>query len=76
MGMIILQAFRKFNEGSVIELLDPLMNEFVSADVLMKMLDLAFQCAAPVRADRPEMKSVVQQLWTVRAEYLKSPKRG
>ncbi|KAF7806444.1 calmodulin-binding receptor-like cytoplasmic kinase 3 [Senna tora] len=69
-------AFRKFNEGNVVELLDPLMKEAVNAEVLMKMLDLAFQCAAPVRADRPDMKSVVQQLWTVRAEYLKSAKRG
>ena len=44
--MIFMQAFRKYNEGSVVELVDPLMEEAVNGDVLMKMLDLAFQCAA------------------------------
>ncbi|KAL2338423.1 hypothetical protein Fmac_012869 [Flemingia macrophylla] len=68
-------AFRKYNEGSVVELIDPLMEETVNADVLMKMFDLAFQCAAPVRADRPDMKSVGEQLWAIRADYLKSARR-
>lgn len=70
-----MQAFRKYNEGSVVELVDPLMEEAVNADVLMKMFDLAFQCAAPIRADRPVMKSVQEQLWTIRADYLKSASR-
>ncbi|KAK7330046.1 hypothetical protein VNO77_24231 [Canavalia gladiata] len=68
-------AFRKYNEGSVVELVDPLMEEAVNADVLMKMFDLAFQCAAPIRADRPDMKSVGEQLWAIRADYLKSARR-
>lgn len=73
---ILLQAFRKFNEASVVELVDPLMDEAVNAEVLMKMFDLAFQCAAPIRTDRPDMKSVGEQLWTIRAEHLKSAQRG
>ncbi|XP_061350718.1 calmodulin-binding receptor-like cytoplasmic kinase 3 [Gastrolobium bilobum] len=68
-------AFRKYNEGSVVELVDPSMEEAVNADVLMKMFDLAFQCAAPIRSDRPDMKSVGEQLWAIRADYLKSAKR-
>ncbi|CAL0325658.1 unnamed protein product [Lupinus luteus] len=68
-------AFRKFNEGSFVELVDPLMEEAVNRDVVMKIFDLAFQCAAPVRADRPDMKSVAEQLWTIRADYLKSARR-
>lgn len=68
-------AFRKYNEGSVVELMDPLMEEAVNADVLMKMLDLSFQCAAPIRTDRPNMKSVGEQLWAIRADYLKSARR-
>lgn len=68
-------AFRKYNEGSVVELVDPLMQEVVNTDVLMKMFDLAFQCAAPIRADRPDMKSVGEQLWAIRADYLKSARR-
>ncbi|KAE9609746.1 hypothetical protein Lal_00006096 [Lupinus albus] len=68
-------AFRKFNEGSFVELVDPLMEEAINRNVVMKIFDLAFQCAAPVRSDRPDMKSVVEQLWTIRADYLKSARR-
>ncbi|XP_058759888.1 calmodulin-binding receptor-like cytoplasmic kinase 3 isoform X2 [Vicia villosa] len=65
-------AFRKYNEGNMVELLDPLMQEAVKTDIVMKMLDLAFSCAAPVRSDRPDMKAVCEQLWAIRADYLKS----
>ncbi|XP_054807020.1 calmodulin-binding receptor-like cytoplasmic kinase 3 [Prosopis cineraria] len=68
-------AFRKYNEGNVVEMADPLMEEGINVEVLMKMIGLAIQCAAPSRADRPDMKSVGEQLWTIRAEFLKSPKR-
>lgn len=57
------------------ELVDPEMKEAVDSDVLMKMFDLAFQCAAPVRTDRPDMKAVGEQLWAIRADYLKSATR-
>lgn len=50
------------------------MEEVVSAEILSKLFDLAFQCAAPVRADRPDMKSVGQQLWVIRADYINSRK--
>lgn len=69
-------AFKKYDEGSVEELMDPLMEEVVDAEVLMKMFSLAFLCAAPVRVDRPDMKSVGEQLWAIRADYLKSAKKG
>lgn len=52
--------------------MDPSMQEAVKTEVLMKMFDLAFQCAAPVRADRPDMKAVGEHLWAIRADYLKS----
>ncbi|CAK8563469.1 unnamed protein product [Lathyrus sativus] len=65
-------AFKKYNEGNMVELLDPLMQEAVKTDVVMKMIDLAFSCAAPVRSDRPDMKAVCEQLWAIRADYLKS----
>ena len=71
-----MQAFKKYDEGSVGELVDPLMEEVVDAEVLMKMFSLAFLCAAPVRVDRPDMKSVGEQLWSIRADYLKSAKKG
>lgn len=72
----IAQAFSKFNGGSVAELVDPLMGEVVDAEVLAKMFDLAIQCAAPVRGDRPDMKSVGEQLWAIRADYVRSTRRG
>ncbi|XP_012573542.1 calmodulin-binding receptor-like cytoplasmic kinase 3 isoform X2 [Cicer arietinum] len=68
-------AFRRYNEGSVVELLDPLMQEAVNTEVVVKMFDLAFNCAAPVRSDRPDMKTVGEQLWAIRADYLKSTAR-
>ncbi|XWS70748.1 hypothetical protein CRYUN_Cryun03dG0075400 [Craigia yunnanensis] len=69
-------AFRKYNEGHVVELVDPMMKEVVNAEILVKIFALAIQCAAPVRNDRPEMKSVAEQLWAIRADYLKSSRRG
>ncbi|XP_061991457.1 calmodulin-binding receptor-like cytoplasmic kinase 3 [Rosa rugosa] len=69
-------AFKKSNEGRTWELIDPAIEEAVNADVLVKIFDLAIQCAAPIRADRPDMKTVGEQLWTIRADYLKSLKRG
>ncbi|KAK4265256.1 hypothetical protein QN277_026332 [Acacia crassicarpa] len=68
-------AFRKYNEGNVMEMADPLMEEGGNGEVLKKMSGLAIQCAAPSRGDRPDMKSVGEQLWTIRAEFLKSSKR-
>ncbi|XP_043701083.1 calmodulin-binding receptor-like cytoplasmic kinase 3 [Telopea speciosissima] len=68
-------VFTKYSEGNVVELVDPLMNEMLPVDILVKMFNLAFQCAAPTRTDRPDMKEVGEQLWGIRVEYLKSVKR-
>ncbi|KAI4344195.1 hypothetical protein L6164_011446 [Bauhinia variegata] len=69
-------AYTKYHEGSMMEMVDPLMEEAVNAQVLTKMFDLAFQCAARIRSDRPDMKLVGERLWTIRAEHLKSAKKG
>ncbi|PQQ08617.1 calmodulin-binding receptor-like cytoplasmic kinase 3 [Prunus yedoensis var. nudiflora] len=69
-------AFKKLNEGRMLELVDPALEEVVDAEVVVKIFDLAIQCAAPIRADRPDMKSVGEQLWTIRADYLRSVKKG
>ncbi|XP_051127948.1 calmodulin-binding receptor-like cytoplasmic kinase 3 [Andrographis paniculata] len=68
-------AFRKFNEGKYREMVDPLMTENVDEEILVKMFGLAMQCAAPTRGDRPDMKSVGEQLWGIRMDYLKSGMR-
>ncbi|KAK6941706.1 Serine-threonine/tyrosine-protein kinase, catalytic domain, partial [Dillenia turbinata] len=69
-------AFEKFNEGNVAALVDPLMEESVDTAILEKMFILAFQCSAPVRSDRPDMKTVGERLWAIRMDYLKSVKKG
>ncbi len=73
---LTVQAFRKFNEGALFDMVDPLMNEVVDVEILQKMFGLAIQCAAPIRNDRPDMKSVGEELWAIRADYLKSVKKG
>lgn len=57
-------------------LIDPRMQETIDARLLYKMFALAIQCAAPVRADRPDMKSVAEQLWAMRMDYLKTVKQS
>ncbi|KAL2500668.1 Calmodulin-binding receptor-like cytoplasmic kinase 3 [Forsythia ovata] len=68
-------AFRKYNEGKYMEMLDPLMKETIDDEILEKLFGLAIQCAAPTREDRPDMKSVGEHLWGIRMDYLKSGRR-
>ncbi|CAI9779686.1 unnamed protein product [Fraxinus pennsylvanica] len=65
-------AFKKYNEGKLMEMLDPLMKEEVEHEILVKMFGLAFICAAPRRIDRPNMKAVGEHLWGIRTDRLGS----
>ncbi|PSS08426.1 Calmodulin-binding receptor-like cytoplasmic kinase 3 [Actinidia chinensis var. chinensis] len=69
-------VFKKFDEGNVRDMVDPLMQEVLDEEILMKMFELAFQCAAPTRNDRPDMKAVGEQLWVIRMDYLRRGRRG
>ncbi|KAG8082585.1 hypothetical protein GUJ93_ZPchr0014g47336 [Zizania palustris] len=69
-------AFEKFNKGDVKGILDPMLTESVNEDILNKTFDVAFQCVAPTRADRPEMKEVVERLWKIRRDYAKTQRRA
>ncbi|XP_048423152.1 receptor-like protein kinase At3g21340 isoform X4 [Pyrus x bretschneideri] len=69
-------AMKKLNEGRLAELVDPLMEETIDAEVLIKIFDLGIQCAAPIRDARPDMKAVGERLWTIRADYLRSVERA
>ncbi|KAJ6849116.1 calmodulin-binding receptor-like cytoplasmic kinase 3 [Iris pallida] len=69
-------AFKNYNEGNVMTIVDPMLKEAVDGEVVMRMLSLAFQCAAPTRADRPSMKEVGEQLWEIRKDYGRSRSRG
>ncbi|KAL6651001.1 hypothetical protein ACP70R_009926 [Stipagrostis hirtigluma subsp. patula] len=65
-------AFHKYNRGKVKDILDPMLTEEVNEDILNKIFDLAFQCVAPTRNDRPHMKEVVERLWKIRKDYAKT----
>ncbi|XP_068641802.1 calmodulin-binding receptor-like cytoplasmic kinase 3 isoform X2 [Aristolochia californica] len=69
-------AFKKYNEGNLRDIMDPLMEEEIDTEIFSKILSIAFQCAAPTRADRPTMKEVGVQLWGIRHDYLGRAKRG
>ncbi|PWA66151.1 Concanavalin A-like lectin/glucanase, subgroup [Artemisia annua] len=69
-------AFGKYNDGDIMNLVDPQMKEAVDGEIFAKMLGLAFQCAAPTRADRPDMKVVGEQLWVIRMDYLRHGRKG
>lgn len=56
-------------------MVDPLIQENIDREILVKMFGLAIQCAAPTRADRPDMKAVGEQLWGIRMDYLRSEKK-
>ncbi|KAK1291493.1 Calmodulin-binding receptor-like cytoplasmic kinase 3 [Acorus calamus] len=62
-------AFKTFNNGNVRDILDPRLEEAVDTKVLSRLLDLAFQCAAPTLSDRPVMQEVGARLWEIRKEY-------
>lgn len=53
----------------MLDLVDPRMEEAVDGELLVIFFQLALQCAAPIRADRPDMKAVGEQLWEIRAEH-------
>ncbi|KAJ0591733.1 putative protein kinase RLK-Pelle-RLCK-IV family [Helianthus annuus] len=69
-------AFEKYNKGEIKDLADPQMKEALDWEIIGKMLELAFQCAAPTRADRPDMKTAGEQLWAIRIDYLRNGRRG
>lgn len=64
-------AFNKYNRGNVRDILDPMLIEAVNEDILNRIFDVAFQCVAPTREDRPWMKEVVERLWKIRRDYTK-----
>ncbi|RCV34402.1 hypothetical protein SEVIR_7G166000v4 [Setaria viridis] len=64
-------AFNKYNRGNIRDILDPMLTEVVNEDILNRIFDVAFQCVAPTREDRPHMKEVVERLWKIRRDYTK-----
>uniref|UniRef100_A0A0D6R3L7 non-specific serine/threonine protein kinase n=1 Tax=Araucaria cunninghamii TaxID=56994 RepID=A0A0D6R3L7_ARACU len=63
-------AFKKTNEGKATEILDARLVRVPGIDMVAeKMFELALQCSAPTRSDRPSMKQAGEQLWAIRKSY-------
>lgn len=63
-------AFKKFLNGNIMEVLDPrLESSNAACRVAEKICELAFQCTAPTKQDRPTMKEVAEALWNIRKEF-------
>lgn len=63
-------AFTKFNQGRATEILDVHLVRVPGIDMVAeKLFELAFQCSAPLKSDRPTMKQAGEQLWAVRKSY-------
>ncbi|KAJ6679712.1 RECEPTOR-LIKE PROTEIN 55 [Salix purpurea] len=63
-------AVKKFAEGNAISILDPKL-ECTAANnlALEKILELALQCLAPHRQNRPSMRKCAEILWSIRKDY-------
>lgn len=60
-----------FLSGKAMEILDPKLERCnASCKVAARISELAFQCTAPTKLDRPTMKEVAETLWNVRKEYI------
>ncbi|VFQ67387.1 unnamed protein product [Cuscuta campestris] len=68
-------VFQKFKEGDVTGMLDPSLRERVDREIMVRMFELAIQCAAPTRADRPDMRTIAERLWAIRMDYSKRGRR-
>ncbi|KAK7844529.1 calmodulin-binding receptor-like cytoplasmic kinase 2 [Quercus suber] len=68
--MYTVQAMKKFTDGEAISTLDPKL-ACDSANILAvdKIVELALQCLAPRRQNRPSMRRCAEILWRIRKEY-------
>ncbi|CAN6461608.1 unnamed protein product [Victoria cruziana] len=63
-------AMKKFAEGEAIMTLDPKLKRDPATNMVMeKIFQLALQCLAPSRHDRPIMRRCGEVLWSIRKEY-------
>lgn len=66
----LMQAMKKFTDGDAISALDPNL-ECTAANhlALEKIFELAAQCLAPHRQNRPSMRTCAEILWSIRKDY-------
>lgn len=57
-------------QGEAVIAMDPrLQRSSASNKAVQKVLNLAFQCLAPVKRLRPSMKNCAEVLWEIRKDY-------
>ncbi|CAH9128025.1 unnamed protein product [Cuscuta epithymum] len=62
-------AMRKFTEGDTIMILDPRLERSTAHGASVeRILELALQCLAPHRHNRPEMRKCAEILWSIRKD--------
>uniref|UniRef100_A0A7N0V9X2 non-specific serine/threonine protein kinase n=1 Tax=Kalanchoe fedtschenkoi TaxID=63787 RepID=A0A7N0V9X2_KALFE len=63
-------AIKKFTDGTAISTLDPRLEpSAANSQAVEKILELALQCLASHRHNRPTMKRCVEILWSIRKDY-------
>ncbi|KAE9595499.1 putative protein kinase RLK-Pelle-RLCK-IV family [Lupinus albus] len=63
-------AMQRLVEGEAISALDPKLDRTAANSLaLEKIFELALQCLAPQRQNRPNMKKCAEILWTIRKHY-------
>ncbi|CAA7390768.1 unnamed protein product [Spirodela intermedia] len=63
-------AIKRFAEGNVLKVLDPHLSPTPATSfALEKVFELAVQCLAPTRHDRPPMRKCAEVLWAIRKDY-------
>ncbi|KAK9015848.1 hypothetical protein V6N11_006940 [Hibiscus sabdariffa] len=61
---------KKFNEGDAISALDPRLQLTTGTNLAIEnILELALQCLAPRRQNRPSMRRCGEILWSIRKDY-------
>ncbi|MCL7042158.1 hypothetical protein MKW94_017547, partial [Papaver nudicaule] len=62
-------AMKKFNEGDAILTMDPRLHRSAATSLAIeKIFELAYQCLAPTRQNRPSMKRCAEILWGIRKD--------
>lgn len=63
-------AIMKFTEGDAVSTMDPRLEATTAnCNALEKIIELAFECLAPQRQNRPTMKRCAEILWSIRKDY-------
>ncbi|CAN6710947.1 unnamed protein product [Malus baccata var. baccata] len=63
-------AMKKFTSGDALSILDPRLERTAASNLAIeKILELALQCLAPRRQNRPSMRRCAEILWSIRKDY-------